>query len=278
MIPFDFVYLRPDTAEEAVRAYADCLREGMTPFYFGGGTEIVTFARTGRVRPGAVIDIKQIPECRALERMRDAVVFGAGLPLNRVIDSGFFPLLEKTAGGVADHTVRNRLTFGGNIAGQLPYRETVLPLLLADAELLIAGPDGRRTAAIGGLFSKRLVLGKGELLLQVRVAEEVIRAPWRQVRREKGTRIDYPLLSVAVLVWKGRLRLAASGLIGYPFRDAGVEEAINRADRAPEERAEEAVKRLPAPVREDQRGSAEYRTHLFRRTVVEAIEGLEGKQ
>lgn len=278
MIPFDFIYLRPDTVEEAVQAFADCDREALSPYYYGGGTEIVTFARAGKVRPGAVIDIKGIPECRALERHNDGVVYGAGLALNRVVEGGQFPLLEKAAAGVADHTVRNRLSFGGNIAGQLPYRETVLPLLLAEAELMLAGPEGRRTAAIGELFNKRLVLGKGELVLQARVAAKATKAPWVHVRREKGTRIDYPLLSVAVLELDGGLRLAASGLLAFPFRDEGVEEAINRTGVPARERAEEAVSRLPAPARADQRGSAEYRVHLFKEIVVEAIEGMESRK
>lgn len=275
MIPFDFIYLRPGTVEEAVQAYADCAKEELSPYYYGGGTEIVTFARSGKVRPGAVIDIKGIPECRVLERQGDVAVYGAGLALNRVVEGGLFPLLEKAAVGVADHTVRNRLSLGGNIAGQLPYRETVLPLLVADAELVLAGPKGGRTVPIGELFSKRLVLGKGELLLQARVAAKATKAGWTHVRRERGTRIDYPLLSVAVIELDGRFRLAASGLLGYPFRDPGVEEAINRAGRSPEERADEAAKRLPGKVRDDQRGSADYRTHLFKKIVAEAIDGLE---
>lgn len=275
MIPFDFAYLRPDSVDEAVAAYAECAREGLSPYYYGGGTEIVTFARSGKVRPGAVIDVKSIPECRILEQEGEAAVFGAGMPLNRVIESGLFPLLSKTAAGVADHTVRNRLTLGGNIAGQLPYREAVLPMLLADAKLVLAGAGGRRTVAIGEVFSKRLVLKEGELLLQVRVGAMAATAPWRHVRREKGTRIDYPLVSVALLVSDGKLRLAASGLLAYPFRDAKVEEAINKTDVSPEERAEEAVASLPAPVREDQRGSADYRRHLFRTIVAGAIEELE---
>lgn len=278
MIPFDFVYLRPDSSEEAVGAFADCAREGLKPYYYGGGTEIVTFARSGKIRPGAVIDIKGIPECRVLERQGDVAVYGAGLALNQVVEGGLYPPLERAAAGVADHTVRNRLSLGGNIAGQLPYRETVLPLLIADAELVLAGPEGGRTVPIGELFSKRLVLGKGELLLQARVSAKATKARWMHLRRERGTRIDYPLLSVAVIEWDGRLRLAASGLLAFPFRDEGVEEAINRRGVSAVERAEEAASRLPAAVRDDQRGSADYRTHLFKKIVVEAIDGLEAEK
>lgn len=275
MIPFDFVYLRPDTVDEAVAAFAHQARQGLNPLYYGGGTEIVTFARDRRVTPGAVIDIKRIPECGELGVDGGSLVLGAGLPLNRIIDSGLFPLLGRGAAGIADHTVRNRLTFGGNIAGRLPYREAVLSLLLSEATLVLAGPNGRRSVGVREVFSKRLLLEEGELFVQARVPVSAAKSRWRHLRREKGTRIDYPLVSVSFLEHEGRLRMAASGLLAYPFRDDEVEKSLNERGQTATKRADAAAKHLPGEVRSDQRGSAEYRVHLFRKIIIETIEELE---
>jgi CO/xanthine dehydrogenase FAD-binding subunit len=275
MIPFDIVYLRPDSLDEAVNAYMQCAEEGLKPLYYGGGTEIVTFARDRKVKPGAVIDIKGVPECRELRSEKGGVVFGAGLCLNAVISSNEFPLMSQVARGIADHTVRNRLSLGGNIAGQLPYRETVLPLLLVDAKLTLAGPDGRRVVPIGEVFSKRLRLADGELVVQVEIPESVTGLPWRHVRREKGTRTDYPIVSVSLLRIDGMLRMAVSGFCDFPFRSTEVEQVLGDGKSSLEARLEKALSQLPGAVRNDQRASAEYRRHLFSKAVAEAIPDLE---
>jgi CO/xanthine dehydrogenase FAD-binding subunit len=183
--------------------------------------------------------------------------------------------MSRVARGIADHTVRNRLSLGGNIAGQLPYRETVLPLLLVDARLHLAGPSGNRTATIGELFSKRLKLADGEFVVQVEVESQSTGLPWRHVRREKGTRTDYPIVSLSFLKFEGTLRMAASGLCNFPFRSLEIEDTVNDRKSPIESRVVKALTQLPAPVRDDQRASAEYRAHLFTRAAVESISEME---
>lgn len=277
MIPFNFAYLKAETIDEAIGAYQSCLDDGLAPFYYGGGTEIVTFARDNKLKPGAVIDIKGIPECVELHGERDRLIFGAGLPLNKLRADDTFPLLGRVAAGIADHTVRNRLTLGGNIAGQLPYRETVLPLLVCGAEALVAGPHGKRTLPINELFEKRVRLEKGELLVQVKVPRTSAEAPWHHVRRERGTRTDYPIVSVSLARVDGQLRMAASGVCSFPFRSNAVDETLSETSRSAEKRAHLVLEQLPSEVRSDQRASAEYRSHLFVKAIIESITELEQK-
>ena len=55
---------------------------------------------------------------------------------------------------MADHTARGKITLGGNICAQIFYREAVLPFLLADSEVIIAGPKGMKVAAINQVFDE----------------------------------------------------------------------------------------------------------------------------
>ncbi|HUX20673.1 MAG TPA: FAD binding domain-containing protein, partial [Spirochaetia bacterium] len=252
-----------------------CADEGLKPLYYGGGTEIVTLARERKVSPGAVIDIKGVPECRELRTGGSSLIFGAGLSLNAVIVSEAFPLMSRVARGIADHTVRNRLSLGGNIAGQLPYRETVLPLLLAGATLHLAAPGARRELPIGELFSKRLKLETGELVVQVEVASSLAGLPWRHLRREKGTRTDYPIVSLSAMKLEGKIRMAVSGLCNFPFRSSEIEDVINDKGVSVESRIAKALTLVPGAVRDDQRASAEYRSHLFLKGATEIIGELE---
>lgn len=50
-------------AIEAVDIYTRLCSEGKQPLYYGGGTEIISMARTHNIYTDAVIDIKGIPEC-----------------------------------------------------------------------------------------------------------------------------------------------------------------------------------------------------------------------
>ena len=273
MIPFDFVYHRPGTLAEAVAAYARADRDGLKPAYLAGATEITTFCRTGRMQPGALVDIKRIPECRVRTVEGNELVFGAALTLNEVIEGDSFPLLRQ-ASVLVDHTVRNRLTLGGNIAGMLPYRETVLPFLLADAAVRLVAPAGERTVPLAELFSERLLLEPGEMLVQIRVAKAMASQTWFYRRRVRTGRLDYPLLTACFLRVNGILRMAVTGAFGFPLRCVEAEKVLNDGSIPLAKRPAAVVAAIPHTILEDMRASAAYRRMLFEKSLREALAAL----
>ena len=277
MIPYDLVYQRPRTLEEAVRLFERNRADGLQPAYYAGGTEILSFIRQNRIRPDALIDIKEISECRSAGRKDGHVVLGAALSLNEVIDSGLFPLLSAACSRIADHTVRNRLTLGGNLCGRLPYREAVLPLLAAEAEAEVAGPAGSRWESLTGLFDKRLRLQPGHLLLRIRVQLEATRSPSFHGRRQRGTRVDYPLVTCCLLKMDGESRLAVSGACGYPVRDTAAEKLLNDSSLDRREKIERVAAHYAPRIRGDFRASGEYRSFLFERILAEGLNELTGE-
>lgn len=278
MIPGDLIFLKPDSPAEAVEAFVRAEAEGYEPLYYAGGTEILTMAREGKIRPGVLIDLKSIPECRELGSDRDHLVIGAALSLNEVIEAELFPLLGATAGRVADHTVRNRLSLGGNAAGRLPYRETVLPLLAAKAEVEIYGPMGQRREPIERVFSRRLELARGELLVRVRVPAEAARSVWYHGRRERGTRVDYPLVTVCLLELRGELRGALSGACAYPVGPAEMDGLLEERSGDPGRQAAGIVEYLAPRIKSDFRASAEYRSFLLQSLLAEGLGGMNGRR
>jgi CO/xanthine dehydrogenase FAD-binding subunit len=277
MIPYDLVYLRPSSAAEAVRLFEQSRADGLEPAYYAGGTEILSFIRRNRIRPEALIDIKEISECRSSGRQDGHLLLGAALSLNEAVDTGFFPLLSTTCRCIADHTVRNRLTLGGNICGRLPYREAVLPLLAAEAQAEVAGPEGSRWESLAGLFDKRLRLQPGQLLLRVRVRLEATRSRAFHGRRQRGTRVDYPLVTCCFLSEDGESRLAVSGACGYPVRDPGAEKALNDPSLDRRQKIERVVAHFASRIRGDFRASGEYRSFLFERILAEGLDELNGE-
>jgi CO/xanthine dehydrogenase FAD-binding subunit len=186
-----------------------------------------------------------------------------------------FPLLARTAGRIADHTIQCKITLGGNLASTIIYRETALPLLLADAVLTAAGPQGLKKYLIHEVFRERLRLPKGEFIVGAAVARALIDAPYYHEKKTKNEKIDYPLITTAALIMDGRLRAAFSGLASYPLRDMGVENILNdgKADFA--ERVEWAAKALDGIVLDDMNGSAGYRRFVLKITRVNILESIK---
>jgi aerobic carbon-monoxide dehydrogenase medium subunit len=276
MIPFHFDYYRPESLQEATRLYSALHQQGKRPLYFSGGTEINTLGRLNLDYTEAVIDIKAVKECNVMEISDDYLVMGAALTLTKIEEANLFPLLTKTAGEVADHTARTKITLGGNVCGKIFYREAVLPFLLADSQVLIAGPAGYKLNPINDVFNQQLQLEQGELLVQLITEKQHIAAPFATIKKRRQWYTGYPLVTIASIQVDHRLRVAISGLCPFPFRSARVEAELNNNGISAEERINNAIKQLPVPILDDAEGSSEYRIFVLRNTLKDVIDSLEG--
>jgi xanthine dehydrogenase molybdenum-binding subunit len=276
MISFDFEYYRPNSIDEAVNIFNTLDSQDKMPIYYAGGTEFISMARENKIIIGAVIDIKEIPECNVLESNNNEIVLGSAVTLSKISDSKLFPMLSKVIRRTADHTSRDKITLGGNICGKIQYREAVLPFLLCDSKVLMAGPGGMRTAFINDIFDQEIKLGKGEFLVQVITDKEYEEAPYEAVRRTKQEKVDYPLVSLLLMKKDNNIRAAFSGVCGFPFRSLEIEDQINKSSGDMEENMNNIVSGLPKPIISDIRGSAEYREFILRFALTEALQKIGG--
>ena len=268
MIPTDITYIQVDSPEEAVQAWSS--HPGAR--YLAGGTEITTTARRSSAYPlTTLIDVKGLAETQVLEIKAGSVALGATLPLSTLEDWPGYPLLSATIKGIADRTVRNRLSLGGNIVGMLPYREAVLPLLLADATGLsiVPGPSGsapaRKVWRLRERFDKRLLLEPGELVLTFSLPENSSTLPWTHRRKTRTGRVDYPLVTLCMIREGASYRLAVSGAQPYPQWSDAADAAFPRVD---------AIMEALGLPKSDQRASSDYRTALLRLMLGYALEDL----
>jgi CO/xanthine dehydrogenase FAD-binding subunit len=276
MIAYDFEYYRPQTYLDAIEIYEQKTQEGKAPIYYGGGTEVITFARKGLIKTGAVIDLKEISECLEFYESNDRIIYGAALTLNELAEETTFKFMAHVSNRIADHTVRNRLSLGGNICGRLFYREAILPLLLTEATIVVAGKDGIKRVPILELFDKRMNLQKGEILLQVEVDKKYVAMPFINKRKEKQGQIDYPLFHLAMLEVDGHKRVAFSGICPYPFRSLELENILNDSSMTYEERANYSVKNLPTSIVNDIYASNDFREFLLKDEIINSLRELEG--
>lgn len=275
MIPFDFEYFKPGTISEAVQTFQELQYQGKHVIYYSGGTEFITFSRINQMEADAVIDIKGIPECHVLEQLEDQLVIGAAVSLNKISESTFFPLLGQTVKQIADHTSRNKITLGGNMNSRLIYREAILPLLLSEAKVKLAGNEGELVLPLANIFDRELKIGTGQFLVQISVNRDYMSLPFASLKKTKITKVSYPIVSIAALVKDQQIRAAFSGICEFPFRSDLVEAVINETSLSKVDRIDKVVSLLPSPIVDDIQASGEYREFVLKNALHEIIDALE---
>ncbi|MCD8511901.1 MAG: FAD binding domain-containing protein [Bacillus sp. (in: Bacteria)] len=275
MIPFHFDYLLPKDMEETIDLFLVLQEKGKHPKFFAGGTEIITLGRINHLYTEAVIDIKGIPACKTMELDEHYFYLGAGKTLTEVEDANYFSLLTETSKQIADHTARTKITVGGNICGDIFYREAVLPFLISNSQVFIGGSNGVSLQPITKVFQQRLQLKEGEILLQLCTERKYLQAPYVTVKKRKQGSTGYPLITVAALKIEGKINLAISGLCDFPFRSDKMEKFINDKRYSLEDRVGYAIQQLPAQPITDTEGSAAYRLFVLKNTLIDILYQLE---
>jgi CO/xanthine dehydrogenase FAD-binding subunit len=278
MLHFEFDYYQPKTWKEAVELFQLEQRKGKQPMFISGGTELITLGRINLAYTEAAIDLKNIAESREMVFEQDYLLLGSSLTLTAIEEANLFPLLTATASEVADHTARGKITLGGNICAQIYYREAVLPFLLSDSEVIIAGPEGMKVAEIQQIFAKTLQLKKGEFLVALATQKRFIDAPFVSIKRRQQWDTGYPLITIAALKIEGEIRTAISGLCPFPFRAKNMEAALNNRQWPREERINRALTELPQPILNDVEGSSQYRIYVLRNLLEDVLQTLEDGQ
>ncbi|MCR1900124.1 FAD binding domain-containing protein [Irregularibacter muris] len=271
MIPFNFEYYKPTEVQEAVKLYERLDREGKRPVYYGGGTEIITMARMHNVYTEAVIDIKDIARCKMHQLKNGQLILGSALTLREISQKKLFPLLSMTAQRIADHTVQNKITLGGNLAGTIIYHETLLPLLVSNSHILVAGINGERKVLIKEIFDRRLELVRGEMIVQVIIDEKYLSLPYLHVKRTKNEKIDYPLITMVALKNDKSIHMAFAGLCNHPFRSLEMEDVLNNSSTAKDEKIKQTIESIPHGISNDISGSSEYRKFILHTMLDQAI-------
>ncbi|MEI3604106.1 FAD binding domain-containing protein [Pseudogracilibacillus sp. SE30717A] len=275
MINFDFEYCKPKTWAEAIKQYNNYRSQNKQVMYVAGATEFISRARMDEVNPEVIIDIKEIQECRVIHQQNSELIIGAAVTLTNVADSNVFPLLTKVVKQIATKTERNKITIGGNLMSNLPYKEGILPFLLADSKIVIATDKGLEKRSILQVFTDSINLRDGEFIVQIITDIEIIKQPFFTEKRTKQSSVNYPILTSAAIKVDGLTRVAFSGLCPYPFRLQQIENLVNDPSVKGEKRIQKIMKQLPAPIVEDMHATQKYRAFVFERIVSKIIEQME---
>jgi len=171
-------YAAPRSLAEAVAL----LRAGNVTV-LAGGTDLMPQSKTGRAHFHPVLmNIRRIPELHGINEAAGCVRFGALTTITELLDSVVvktrFNALWQAADHFASDQLRNAATIGGNICNASPAGDTLVPLLVFNARVVLA------SEANGAVTTRALPLG------------EFFVGPGRTQRRptELLTAVEVPLL------------------------------------------------------------------------------------
>jgi carbon-monoxide dehydrogenase medium subunit len=133
-------YVRPKNLSEAMDAFAHAPRP-LLPI--AGGTDLLLDLEQGRHSPvQTLVDVTSIAEMTLLEQRGDELFIGASVPVNRVATTPevahHAQALTEACNLIAGPQVRNVATLGGNVAHALPAADGTIALLALDAKAEIA--------------------------------------------------------------------------------------------------------------------------------------------
>src|SRR5262249_15327904 len=173
------------------------------------------------------------------------------------------PLLPETATHIGDMQVRNKGTIGGSLVHADPAADYPAAIVALEADLVIAGPRGRRTVAAAEVFVDLLqtVVAPDEILGEVRVRTTSKAVAYVKPEQKAS---GFALAGVAAVVGPQGVRVGVTGIAAKAYRARAVEQALG-AQRTP---TPEAIERAASHAADgidalgDIHASPEFRAHL----------------
>lgn len=162
-------YLRPTNLSQALKAFS----EASGPILpIAGGTDLLLDLEQGRHSPvHTLLDVMSIQEMTALEVRGEELFVGAAVAVNRIVLSPLVGVhaqaLAEACNLIAGPQVRNVATLGGNVAHALPAADGTIALLALNAQAEVASMSGICRVPLKDLFvgPGKSSLKQGEELL-----------------------------------------------------------------------------------------------------------------
>jgi aerobic carbon-monoxide dehydrogenase medium subunit len=284
MIPARFDYVKPATADEAVRALQE---GGEDAKVIAGGQSLLPLLRLRLAYPDLLVDVGGLDDLRGVTDAGDSLLIGATTTHYQLVHDPLIAthcgVIAQAAAMVADPAVRHRGTFGGSLAHGDPAGDLPAVALALGATMIARGPGGEREIPASDFFVDYLTtaLQPGEILIGVRVPK--LGGDWGY-RYEKFHRTAqaWAIVGVAALARRSNghvaeARVGLTNMGSVPIRAHAVEAAAAGAAATREAlsaAAASAADGTEPPA--DLHGAPDYRRHLARVLTGRALAAAAG--
>lgn len=233
MIPSKIAYHKPQSVAEAVQLlnqYEDECK------ILAGGHSLIPVMRLRLSDPENIIDITGIESLRTISDNDQSITIGAcathGDIANNAALKEHAPMIPQAAAMIGDLQVRNFGTIGGSIAHADPAADWPAVLLAADANIVIQNENGKREVDVDQFFKGLFMtaLEENEIITAIRIPKTTFNKHSTYHKFvQPASRFAIVGCAAAVAMDGGKVanaRVAFSGVSATPFRDNGIEQAL----------------------------------------------------
>jgi CO/xanthine dehydrogenase FAD-binding subunit len=172
MKPPVFEYERPPSVRGALEALS---KHGGKAKLLAGGHSLIPQLNLRAISPGRLIDIGRLTELQYITEDYGQLRIGALTTHNAIFRSAAVasgcPIMIEAYQHVANHSIRNRGTLGGNLCHNDPAFEMPLVMVLVGGTMLVRSARTQRTIAADRFFKAPFAteLAADEMLVEIRI-------------------------------------------------------------------------------------------------------------
>ncbi len=140
---------------------------------YAGGTDLLGQLRHGLIQTDCLICVERVAELQGVREEGAQISIGAGCTHSSILGdtliSRHLPVLARALGTLGSPPIRHMGTIGGNIVNASPAGDTLPPLFVLEARLVLRSKDESRTIPIADFIEGPGITGirRGELLPRV---------------------------------------------------------------------------------------------------------------
>jgi aerobic carbon-monoxide dehydrogenase medium subunit len=255
--PEDYVF--PESIEEAVSILA---KEGDRAKVIAGGTLLFELSQRSMIpQVKKLVDISKLG-LSYVKSESDMVRIGATTTLSEIAES---ESIRKISGleAVADSVswirpvqIRNVATIGGEVCSATPFFDLPPTLTALNAQCILKGPKGQRSASLDGFFLDYLLcdMRPGEILTEIQIPKPKPTSGSAFIKLER-TANDFAIVNCASSINLGKdsrcedISIVLGGAIRLPIRLTKVEKKLlkSRLEGQDVERAAQLVTEIQMP-------------------------------
>jgi len=197
-----YEYYRPGSIDEALALMESSGGKGV---FIAGGTDVMVLMRQKKLAPDCLISLRNIRDLAYLDTGNGLTV-GSSVTHNTIATNEYirknYSALSDATKKVGSLQIRNVATMGGNICNAAPSADSACPLLVLDANVIIAGKDGERTVPIDDFFigPNKVALNPGEIVKAFVMPAFGSKTGSAYIKHTRRQAMDLPMLGVAARV------------------------------------------------------------------------------
>lgn len=243
MLP-DFDVAMPASLEDALKEISGS--KNSSAMFMAGGTDLIVRMKDGELSPQKIVCLDRIQGLDQISENDGIIRIGAAVTFRTIIRSELIrekaPELHLAAKNVASPQIRSQATIAGNIANASPCADSLAPLCVLEAELVLQSLSGARRLPVNNCFRgpKENCFDHGEIITQIEfpVPEQPQNAFYLSVGQRKAMSINKLSVAGRILTDKDgavrKCRFAYGAVAPTVMRGRGAEEFLLGKKLSPE--------------------------------------------